>query len=260
MPRRLTVSHGELLKMLDVQNLCKSFDKQPHLTDLTFRVEAGECLALLGRNGAGKTLLLNLLATLVEPTSGIISIADCDAFRNLKQVRPLIGYVPAVFEGYPELSGDDYLNFFASAYRLARKERTATIEAVLELMDIGHLRECKIGTLSRGERQRLLFAKTFLHEPQLWLLDEPFAPLDPRGQIEMIELLCELRAMGKTVVIATNRLDDVPRMCNKIGVLDNGQFAFLNTLSQLKKEIGAEGDNTSNWLVELFLEGLRSGN
>ncbi len=239
--------------MLDVQNLCKSFGKQPSLTGLTFDVAAGECLALLGRNGSGKTLLLNLLATLVEPTSGTLSIDDCDAFRNLKKVRPLIGYVPAAFEGYPELSGENYLNFFASAYRLARDERTASIDAVLELMDIGHLRDRKTGTLSIGERQRLLFAKTFLHEPQLWLLDEPLAPLDARGQIEMIQLLGELRAMGKSIVIATNRLEDVPKMCNKVGILNNGQLVVFNTLTQLQQEF-METENRSNWLVELFLE------
>ncbi len=241
--------------MLDVQNLCKSFDKKPYLTELTFQVGAGDCLALLGGNGAGKTLLLNLLATLVEPTSGTISITGLDAFANLKQVRPLIGYVPAAFAGYPELSVVEYLDFFAAAYRLKRGERAPAIEAVLELMDIGHLCQQKIERLSVGERQRLLFAKTFLHEPQLWLLDEPIAPLDAQGQIEMVELLGELQVMRKTVVIATNRLEDVPRMCNKVGILKAGQFAVFDTLSQLRQEIAGEESTESlpeNWLVQLL--------
>ena len=242
--------------MLDVQNLCK----EPYLTALTFQVESGECLGLLGKNGAGKTLLLNLLATLIAPTSGTVAIAGYDAFSNLKQVRPLIGYVPVAFEGYPELSVVEYLNFFAAAYRMERGERAAAIDAVLELMDIETLRDVKIGELSTGEKQRLLFAKTFLHEPEVWLLDEPLAPLDARGQIEMIELLNELRAMEKTIVIATNRIDDVPRLCNKIGILNEGQFAVFNTLSQLEQECLNRTESsdavtlTSNWLVNLFLE------
>jgi len=241
--------------MLDVQNLCKSFDKKPYLTELTFHVGAGECLGLLGGNGAGKTLLLNLLATLVEPTSGTVAIAGFDAFANLKQVRSLIGYVPAAFKGYPELSVVEYLDFFAAAYRLKRGERVPAIEAVLELMDIGHLCQQKIAMLSIGERQRLLFAKTFLHEPRLWLLDEPLLFLDPRGQVEMVELLGELRAMGKTVVIATNQLADVPKMCNKVGILKHGQFAVFKTLSQLQHEI-AGSENTerlpANWLMQFL--------
>ena len=238
--------------MLDVQNLCK----EPHLTELTFQVESGECLALLGKNGAGKTLLLDLLATLIAPTSGTVSIAGYDAFSNLKQVRPLIGYVPVAFEGYPELSAIEYLEFFAAAYRMERGERAAAIDAVLTLMDIGPLRDVKIGALSTGEKQRLLLAKTFLHEPEMWLLDEPLAPLDARGQIEMIELLNELRAMGKTVVVATNRIDDVPRLCNKVGILNQGQFAVFDTLSQLEQEFGNKTDSPDSITLvsNLFFE------
>ena len=238
--------------MLDVQNLCK----EPHLTELTFQVENGECLALLGKNGAGKTLLLNLLATLIAPTSGTVSIAGYDAFSNLKQVRPLIGYVPVAFEGYPELSAIEYLDFFAAAYRMERGERAAAIDAVLTLMDIGPLRDVKIGALSTGEKQRLLLAKTFLHEPAVWLLDEPLAPLDARGQMEMIELLNELRAMGKTVVVATNRIDDVPRLCNKVGILNDGQFAVFDTLSQLEQEFGNKTDSPDSITLvsNLFFE------
>jgi ABC-2 type transport system ATP-binding protein len=250
--------------MLEVQNLCKSFDKKPFLTELTFQVAAGESLILLGRNGAGKTLLLNILATLVEPTSGTVSIAGIDAFSNLKQVRPCIGYIPVAFEGYPELSAIAYLNFFAAAYKLEKRERASAIDAVLELMDIQRLRDVKIGVLSMGERQRLLFAKTFLHEPQLWLLDEPLAPLDPSGQVEMVELLGELQAMGKTVIVATNRLDDVSKLYNTdsqrenfIGILNSGRFAVFNRFSELQREV-TEADSpdspSPNWFNELFLE------
>jgi len=232
--------------------------------ELTFQVAAGECLILLGRNGAGKTLLLNILATLVKPTAGTVTMDEVDAFANLRHVRPTIGYIPVGFEGYPELSVVDYLNFFAAAYKRQPRERTLAIDAVLELMDIDHLREVRIETLSTGERQRLLFAKTFLHEPQLWLLDEPLAPLDPSGQIEMVELFAELQAMGKTVIIATNRLEDVSKMCNTdsqrenfIGILNSGKFAVLNRFSELHRKVtktDSPDTPSPNWLSELFWE------
>lgn len=247
--------------MLDVQNLCKSFRKKPFLTELTFQLAAGECLVLIGRNGAGKTLLLNILATLVQPTSGTVSIDGVDAFANLKQVRPSIGYIPITFDGYPELSVVDYLIFFAAAYKLEKRGRASAIDAVLELMDIPHLRDVKVGDLSTGERQRLLFAKTFLHEPQLWLLDEPLTPLDPSGQVEMVELLGELQAMGKTVIIATNRLEDVSKMCNTnsqrenfVGILNNGRFAVFNRFRELQQEVTEADTPSPNWFNELFLE------
>ena len=257
--------------MLDVQNLSKSIDKKPFFSELTFQVAAGESLILLGSNGAGKTLLLNILATLVEPTSGTVSIAEINAFSNLKKVRPHIGYIPVAFKGYPELSVVDYLNFFAAAYKLEKQDHTAAIDAVLELMDIQHLRYVKIGVLSIGERQRLLFAKTFLHEPQLWLLDEPLAPLDPRGQIEMIELFSELKSMGNTLIIATNRLEDVHKLCdmgsggsqknNLVGILNDGKFAVFRTINQLQQELKEKKDIENlkpNWLVELYLEVTKS--
>ena len=257
--------------MLDVQNLSISIDKKPFFTELTFQVAAGQSLILLGRNGSGKTLLLNILATLVKPTSGTISISGTDVFTDLKQVRPHIGYILVAFEGYPELSVIDYLNFFAAAYKLEKQERSATIDAVLELMDIQNLRDIRIGSLSTGERQRLLFAKTFLHEPQLWLLDEPLAPLDPRGQIEMVELLGELQAMGKTLILATNRIEDVHKLCdlesknaqkdNLIGILKDGQFVVLKTFTQLQQEI-KEANNSENllpnWLAQHYLEVTKS--
>lgn len=254
--------------MLDVQNLCKSIDKKPLLSELTFQVAAGESLILIGENGAGKTLLINILATLVEPTSGTVSISGMNAFSNLKQVRPQIGYIPVRFEGYPELSVVDYLNFFAAAYKLEKQQRSPAIDAVLELMDIQHLRDILIGALSTGERQRLLFAKTFLHEPMLWLLDEPLTPLGPRGQIQMVELLGELQAMGKTLVVATNRLEDVHKLCgigvdevapktDHLGILKDGEFAVLNTIGQLRQEQLAQNNTEKlkpNWLAELYLE------
>ncbi len=257
--------------MLDVQNLCKSIDKKSFLSGLTFQVAAGESLILIGENGSGKTLLINILATLVEPTSGTVSVSGMNAFSNLKQVRPQIGYIPVGFEGYPELSVVDYLNFFAAAYKLEKQERTAAIDTVLELMDMQQLRDIRIGALSTGERQRLLFAKTFLHDPLLWLLDEPLTPLGPRGQIQMVELLAELQAMGKTLVIGTNRLEDVHKLgdigaegmskTDHLGILKDGEIVVLNTISQLRQEQIAQNNTENlkpNWLAELYLEVTKS--
>lgn len=257
--------------MLDVVNLSKTIEKKTILTDLSFQVNAGEMLILLGRNGSGKSLLLSILATLVKPTSGRASISGIDLFTNLNQVRPHIGYLPETSDIYSELSIFDYLNFFASAYRLERKDRIATIESVMELMDIQHHSDSKVDILSTGERQRLLFAKTFLHEPQLWLIDGPLTLLDPHGQVEMVELLNELKVMGRTIIIATNRLDDVLKLGNidienesntdKLGILSNAKFAVFNTINQLQHE-SKDRDNTEelkpSWLAKLYMEVTQS--
>ena len=160
--------------MIEVQNLSKSVEGNVIFADLTFRVESGESLALLGANGSGKSLLLTILATLTEPTSGTVNIAGHDAFTNLREVRPLIGYVPETFDGYPHLSIVEYLGFFAAAYKLDKSGRATAIEDVLNLMDIAAIADRKIASLSQGEKRRLCLANTFLHDPEIWLFDEPF--------------------------------------------------------------------------------------
>ena len=152
--------------MIEVQNLSKSVKGNTIFTDLTFRVESGESLALLGANGSGKTSLLRILATLTKPTSGTLSIAGLDAFANLREARRLIGYVPQTFEGYPHLSIAEYLEFFAAAYKLEKSARATAIEDVMSLMDIAAISSRKIAHLSEGEKRRLCLAKTFLHDPQ----------------------------------------------------------------------------------------------
>lgn len=224
--------------MIHVQELCKSFQQKPILTDLNFRLEAGDRLALLGPNGSGKTLLIKILATLIKPTSGSIEIAGYDATKDLRTVRPLIGYIPETFEGYPTLSIQEYLEFFAAAYKLEKGQRATGIQDVLDLMDLATLRDEKIEHLSLGQKQRLCLAKTFLHDPLVWLIDAPIPLLDPQGQAEMGALIQELGAMGKTVILATNSLTDVLPPCNRVGILSEGHLAFYGEMRDISERYG----------------------
>ena len=222
--------------MLHVQELCKSFQQKPILTGLTFHLETGDRLGLLGPNGSGKTLLIKIIATLIKPTSGSIEIAGYDALKDVHAVRPLIGYVPQIFDGYPTLSIQEYLEFFAAAYKLEKAQRITGIQDVLDLMDLGALRDEKIQHLSLGQKQRLCLAKTFLHDPLIWLLDAPISPLDPQGQAEMGALIQELGAMGKTVILTTNRLTDVTIPCNRVGILNEGRLAFYGEMDDISEQ------------------------
>lgn len=224
--------------MIHVQELCKSFRQKSILTDLSFRLEAGDRLALLGPNGSGKTLLIKLIATLIKPTSGSIEIGGYDAIKDVSAVRPLIGYVPQTFEGYPTLSIQEYLEFFAAAYRLEKGQRAMSIQDVLDLMDLAPLRNEKVEHLSLGQKQRLCLAKTFLHDPLIWLLDAPISPLDPQGQAEMGALIQELGVMGKTVILATNCLTDVTIPCNRVGILKEGRLAFYGEMRDISEWYG----------------------
>ena len=224
--------------MIRAQELCKSFQQKPVLTGLNFYLEAGDRLALLGPNGSGKSILIKIIATLIKPTSGSIEIAGYDAITDVRAVRPLIGYIPQTFEGYPNLSIQEYLEFFAAAYKLEKRQRATGIQDVLDLMDLATLRDEKIEHLSLGQKQRLCLAKTFLHDPLVWLLDAPISLLDPQGQVEVGALIQELGAMGKTVILATNSLTNVMTPCNRVGILNEGRLAFYGEMHDIVERYG----------------------
>ena len=224
--------------MIRAQELCKSFQQKPVLTGLNFHLEAGDRLALLGPNGSGKSILIKIIATLTKPTSGSIEIAGYDAITDVRAVRPLIGYIPQTFEGYPDLSIQEYLEFFAAAYKLEKGQRATGIQDVLDLMDLATLRDEKIQYLSLGQKQRLCLAKTFLHDPLVWLFDAPISLLDPQGQAEIGALIQELGAMGKTVILATNCLANVMTLCNRVGILNEGRLAFYGEMRDISERYG----------------------
>ena len=224
--------------MIHAQELCKSFQQKPVLTGLNFHLEAGDRLALLGPNGSGKSILIKIIATLTKPTSGSIEIAGYDAITDVRAVRPLIGYIPQTFEGYPDLSIQEYLEFFAAAYKLEKGHRATGIQDVLDLMDLATLRDEKIQYLSLGQKQRLCLAKTFLHDPLVWLFDAPISLLDPQGQAEIGALIQELGAMGKTVILATNCLANVMTLCNRVGILNEGRLAFYGEMRDISERYG----------------------
>ena len=153
------------------------------------------------------------MATLVRPTTGTLLINDQDAFSNLATVRLSIGYLPQIFDEDLGLTVGGYLNFFARAYGIDKSARSALIEGTLELTDLSHLHRQNLAELSVGQRSRTVLAKTVLHDPKFWLLDDPLAQLDPQGQAELGELIRELGQMDKIVVLASNHLTMVQNIC-----------------------------------------------
>ena len=216
--------------MVQTQLLHKEYTGKVALEDVSLELSAGDICGLIGTNGSGKTTLLRILATLIKPTSGTATINGYDVVKAADTVKPLIGYVPEVIGGYDDLKVWEYLDFFASAYRIARNQRPGLIEDVLGLTDLTEHREMYIQHLSRGLKQRLCLAKTLLHDPAVFLLDEPATGIDYKGRIVLRELFQELGAMGKTVIIVSNILSDLAEMCNKVGFLNSGKLLYLGTV------------------------------
>ena len=223
--------------MIEVRHLRKEYDETVALENLRLEVPKGEVFGLIGPNGAGKTTLIRILATLLAPTYGEVRIAGIDALENPLEVHPLIGYMSDFFSLYDNMLAWEYLDHFARCYGIERRRRDKLIDEVLELVSLEVRRDAEIKSLSRGMRQRLCFAKSLLHEPQLLLLDEPASGLDPAGRIEFRELLKKLHEMGRTVVISSHILTEMADYCTSVGVLEHGELRTAGRVDEILKQL-----------------------
>jgi ABC-2 type transport system ATP-binding protein len=210
--------------MIEVRHLRKNYEDTVALENLHLSVPEGEVYGLIGPNGAGKTTLIRILATLLEPTYGEVRIAGIDVLEDPLRVHPLIGYMSDFFSLYENMLVWEYLDHFARCYGIEPRRREALIEQVLQLVSLEVRRDAAIKALSRGMRQRLCFAKTLLHEPKVLLLDEPASGLDPAGRLEFREMLKQLHAMGRTVLISSHILTEMADFCTSIGIMEEGKL------------------------------------
>jgi ABC-2 type transport system ATP-binding protein len=210
--------------MVTVRQLSVAYGGTLAVRDATFVVPKGEVMGLIGSNGAGKTTIMRAMATLVRPVSGWVMIAGITATSRPLDVRGIIGWVPDHLGVYPGLSARDYLDFFAGVNRLDPGKRRGVVRDLLALTDLEDKADAPVEGLSRGMRQRLSIARALLHDPELLLLDEPTEGLDPRARIEMRELLLELKAMGKTIVVSSHLLHELGQLCTRVCVMESGRM------------------------------------
>lgn len=218
---------------VEVYHLTVRYGQFSAVKNLTFTIPAGECFGFIGPNGAGKSTTIRVLATLQAPTSGQARIGGYDVVRQAGTVRRLIGYMPDSFGLYDDLNVEEYLYFFAAAYRLAPARRDGVVADVLALTDLGHKRQDPVDGLSRGMKQRLGIARVLLHDPEVLLLDEPASGLDPRAMIEMRELIKALRGMGKTILISSHILQELSHLCTRIGIIEAGALVAEGSLAEI---------------------------
>lgn len=225
---------------VEISSLFVFYGKQPAVRDLSLRIPRGDVFGFIGPNGAGKTTTIKVLATLVKPTSGRVLVHGIDVVRAPHRVRQQIGYMPDSFGVYEDLTVTEYLHFFAAAYRLDRAKRKAVVADVLALTDLTGKAEAPVEALSRGMKQRLGIARVLLHDPALLLLDEPASGLDPRARIELRELLKELKAMGKTILISSHILHELSQFCTRVGIMEAGQLVAQGDVKEIYRTLGLQ--------------------
>ena len=223
--------------MIKTANLRKEFGNVVAVRDLTLTVNPGDIFGLIGPNGAGKSTTINMLASILDPTEGEIYLDGLDVEENRRQVRESVGYMPDFFGLYDDLTVREYLEFFATAYRVTGSLRTSRINDILEIVELQEKRGELIGRLSRGMRQRLCLGKTLVHDPKILLLDEPASGMDPKGRVEMRNLLKELRQRGKTILISSHILTELSDICNAIGIMEKGGVIETGTVDEIRAKI-----------------------
>ncbi len=226
--------------MIETNDLTKMYGELYALNRLNLKLRQGDVYGFIGPNGAGKTTTMRILATLLNPSWGEASVCGYSIYTGSKEIRRVIGYMPDFFGVYDDMKVIEYLEFFASAYRIKGPARRKICEEVLELVDLTYKRDALVTSLSRGMTQRLGLARTLLHDPQVLLLDEPASGLDPRARIEMRALLKELRSMGKTILVSSHILPELADICNKIGIIEQGVLLVNGAVSDVMKQVRSD--------------------
>jgi ABC-2 type transport system ATP-binding protein len=221
---------------IETVDLTRKFGKLTAVASLNLRVPAGSLFGLIGPNGAGKTTTLRMLAGLLDPNNGKILINGRASDSGWRDIRHQIGYMPDFFGVYEDMLVWEYLDFFARCYDLPRQLRQQITGELLELVDLTDKRDAFVQSLSRGMRQRLCLAHTLVHDPSVLLLDEPASGLDPRSRVEMRELLLELRAMGKTIIVSSHILAELAEMCDSIGIIESGQLVISGSVDEITRQ------------------------
>jgi len=236
---------------LVADNLFKSFNGQKAVDGVSFAIEQGEIFGLLGPNGAGKTTTIRILATILEPDRGDVTIGGHSIRRDADAVRRIIGVCPQELALYAEMSAFDNLVFFGKMVGLDSREAKAQAMTNLETMGLADRARGRVDKYSGGMKRRVNFAIALMGHPRLLFLDEPTVGIDPQSRNMIYETIEGLRDKGMTVLYTTHYMEEAERLCQRVAIMDSGRMVALDTPGGLKRLIGLSDEAT---LEDVFLK------
>jgi len=235
--------------MIRLQNVSKKFKDFTAVNDLSFEVKQGEVMGLLGENGAGKTTTLRMIATVLQPTSGTISLGGHDTVKQPEQVRRQIGILFGGETGlYDRLTARENIAYFGRLYGLAEDQIREQTNALAKRFQMEHFLEKRVGGFSKGMKQKTAIARSLVHDPQVILFDEPTSGLDITAANMIRQLIQEFRSEGRTVIFSSHIMGEVERLCDRVLILHKGERKFHDTLEALYRE------QESRDLDEIFMK------
>ncbi|MGA0333466.1 MAG: ABC transporter ATP-binding protein [Kiritimatiellia bacterium] len=224
--------------LVEVRNLTRIFGKVRAVDDVSFDISRGKVVGFIGENGAGKTTTMRMMVTLDLPDSGTIRISGFDSVSYPNEVRKRVGWMPDSYGAYDFMDIEEYMDFFARAYGFEGKEREIRVAEVMEFTELNKLADRPVNKLSKGQSQRLCLGRTLLPDPELLVLDEPAAGLDPRARIEVKNLVRILAAEGKTLFISSHILSELEQMCDDLLFISAGKIVHQGSSESLKVKEG----------------------
>ena len=239
--------------MLTIQNVSKTYGQSAGkaVDNLSFEAKSGEIFGFLGPNGAGKTTTIKIITGVIAPDSGKIMIGDTDILKYPLEAKRKIGYVTDNPEVFMQFKALEYLNFVADVYGVSTEERQKRITEYTALFEIDTTLNTRIESFSHGMKQKLLIVASLIHQPELWILDEPIVGLDPQSAFRLKTLMRSYADSGKTVFFSTHIMEIAEKVCDKLAIINKGQMLFCGSLSKLREQRAEYDTNAS--LERLFL-------
>ena len=241
--------------MIELKQVTKTYAKNNKraVDDLTLRVEGGELFGFIGPNGAGKTTTIKLMTGVLAPDEGTITMAGHNMAKDRIEAQRLIGYVPDGNDLYDRLTGMEYLNFMGDVYQVDAARRKAHIEKYLDIFELKDAINSQVRSYSKGMKQKLVVIGALIHNPPIWILDEPLGGLDPRAAHLLKEEMLRHCREGNTVFFSTHVLEVAEKLCTRIGVIDHGNLRAIGTLEELRS--GEKGASLEDLFLELTDDG-----
>ena len=236
--------------MIEIKNVSKSYIKGKKSVDnLSLEIKDGEIFGFLGPNGAGKTTTIRMITGILDADEGEILIDGKNIKTQALEAKKNFGFVPDNPDMFLKLKGIEYLNFMADVYDIPANDRKEKIESLTKKFEIYNELNNQIQSYSHGMRQKIVICGALLSEPKNWILDEPMTGLDPKSSFDLKEMMREHSKSGKTVFFSTHVLEVAEKLCDRVGIINNGKLVFVGTFEEMKQKFKEQAS-----LEELFLE------
>ena len=249
---------------VQVKNLRKEFGKTVAVDNISFSFDSGHVFGFVGPNGAGKTTTMRIISTIEEPTSGDVLLNGTSVCEEPELARRTVGYVPDTLPAHADMTVYEYLDFYARAYGLRGKKRSHAVAAIEEFTNVGGIRDKHLKALSKGMKQRVSLGRALIYDPDVLVLDEPAAGLDPRARVELRELLSLLSERKKAILISSHILTELTEICNGVVIIERGKLLETGTIDEVLKKstprrtvvvrLLAGGENQNPQLIRELLQ------